>query len=98
MRENSSWVMSSTSVPRSWRMLSLRPTVSFGAFSSRMANAPATWGVAIGLVYLAARIIYAVQYISDPKTRAFGAGLSFLSVIVLVVGCIVGVVRIALTT
>jgi len=56
-----------------------------------------TWAVAIGLLFVAARIIYSVQYISDPKTRTFGAGLSFLSVLALVVGGIVGLVRIAFT-
>ena len=57
----------------------------------------ATWGVAIGLVFVAARIIYTVEYISDPKSRALGAGLSFLTIIVLVIGGLYGLVKTALT-
>jgi uncharacterized membrane protein YecN with MAPEG domain len=56
-----------------------------------------TWAVAIGLVFVAARIIYSVQYISEPRSRQFGAGLSFLTVFVLVIGGIWGAVRIGLT-
>jgi uncharacterized MAPEG superfamily protein len=56
-----------------------------------------TWAVGIGLVFLAARIIYSIQYLAEPRSREIGAGLSFLTVIVLVVGGIVGAVRIALT-
>jgi uncharacterized MAPEG superfamily protein len=56
-----------------------------------------TWAVGIGLVFVAARILYSIQYIVDPRTRAFGAGLSYLAVFVLVIGGIVGAVRIGLT-
>jgi len=56
-----------------------------------------TWGVAVGLVFVAARIIYTAQYVAEPRTRQFGAGLSFAAVLVLVIGGLVGLVRIALT-
>ncbi|MEJ0034610.1 MAG: MAPEG family protein [Gammaproteobacteria bacterium] len=56
-----------------------------------------TWAVGIGLVFVAARILYSIQYIHEPRSREFGAGLSFLTVFVLVIGGIVGAVRIGLT-
>ena len=55
-----------------------------------------TWATGIGIVFLAARIIYAVQYIRDPKTREVGAGLSFLTTTVLVVGALYGLLKIGL--
>ena len=56
-----------------------------------------TWAVGIGLVFVAARIIYSIQYINEPKSRQFGAGLSFLTIFVLVIGGIWGAIRIGLT-
>jgi uncharacterized membrane protein YecN with MAPEG domain len=56
-----------------------------------------TWAVGIGLVFVAARIIYSIQYIQEPRSRQLGAGLSFLTVFVLVIGGIWGAVRIGLT-
>jgi len=56
-----------------------------------------TWAVGIGLVFVAARIIYSIQYIQEPGSRHVGAGLSFLSVFALVIGGIWGAVRIGLT-
>jgi len=46
------------------------------------------WATGIGLVYVAARLLYTVQYLKDPKTREIGAGLSFLAIFVLIVGCL----------
>ena len=54
------------------------------------------WATAIGLVYVAARILYTVQYLKDPKTREIGAGLSFLAIFVLIVGCLIKAVAIGL--
>lgn len=48
---------------------------------------------AIGLVFIAARIIYAVAYIKDPEKRGPGAGLSGIALIVLVLGALYGVIR-----
>jgi uncharacterized MAPEG superfamily protein len=56
-----------------------------------------TWAVGIGLVFIAARVLYSIQYISEPRSRHIGAGLSFIAVIALIVGGIIGCVRIALT-
>jgi glutathione S-transferase len=56
-----------------------------------------TWAVGIGLVFVAARVLYSIQYISEPRSRHIGAGLSFIAVIALIVGGIIGCVRIALT-
>ena len=56
-----------------------------------------TWAVAIGLVFVGARILYTAEYVADPKSRVIGAGLSFLTVIVLIVGGIIGCIRIGLT-
>ena len=54
------------------------------------------WAAAIGLVYVAARILYTVQYLKDPKTREIGAGLSFLAIFVLIIGCLIKAVAIGL--
>ena len=50
-----------------------------------------------GLVFIAARILYAAQYVAEPKSRQLGAGLSFLTILALIVGGIIGCIRIALT-
>ncbi len=54
------------------------------------------WATGIGLVFVAARVLYAVQYLRDPKTREISAGLSFLAIFALIVGCLVKVVAIGL--
>ena len=56
-----------------------------------------SWATALGLTFIAARIIYAIQYMRDPRTREIGAGLSFLVVMILVVGDLYGVARLVLT-
>lgn len=56
-----------------------------------------TWAVGIGLVFVAARIIYTIQYVAEPRSREIGAGLSFITVFVLVIGGIIGAIKIALT-
>src|SRR5262245_7765284 len=55
-----------------------------------------TWATALGILFIAARILYVFQYVRDPKTREIGAGLSFLVVIILIVGDLYGILRIAL--
>jgi uncharacterized MAPEG superfamily protein len=57
-----------------------------------------TWGTALGLLFVGARVIYAVQYIADPGSRRFGAFLSFFAVLALVIGGIVGAFRVGLST
>jgi uncharacterized MAPEG superfamily protein len=52
------------------------------------------WGAAIGAVYLVGRIIYFRSYVADPAKREFGFGLSVLPILVLLVGALVGAVRV----
>jgi glutathione S-transferase len=45
------------------------------------------------VVYLIGREVYAATYVKDPAKRSLGFGLSFLPIMVLVVGGIIGAVR-----
>lgn len=56
-----------------------------------------TWATALGIVFVAARIIYAIQYVRDPKTRRVGASLSFLILFILTVGDLYAVLELALS-
>lgn len=56
-----------------------------------------TWATALGLVFLAARLLYTFQYLRDPRSRTIGAGLSFLTVIILIVGNLYAVLNLALS-
>ncbi|HTV79164.1 MAG TPA: MAPEG family protein [Steroidobacteraceae bacterium] len=55
------------------------------------------WGAIIGVVFLVGRAVYAIGYIRAPEKREIGAGLSFLSVTVLLLGALFGVVRVLWT-
>lgn len=57
-----------------------------------------TWATALGVVFLAARVIYTIQYLRDPRTRTIGAGLSFFVIVVLLVGNLQAVLKLALFT
>jgi glutathione S-transferase len=48
---------------------------------------------AIGVVYLIGREVYAATYVKDPAKRSLGYGLTFVPMMVLVIGGIVGAVR-----
>jgi len=50
------------------------------------------WALLPGVLYLTGRQLYSYQYVSDPKKRGPGMGLTFLSNIALVLGAIVGLV------
>lgn len=50
------------------------------------------WAAALGALYLVGREIYAVTYVKDPAKRSLGFGLSFLPIIVLLVGGLIGAV------
>jgi len=52
-----------------------------------------TWAAGLGLLFVVARILYTIQYVRDPKTRQLGAGLSFIVVLVLIVGDLYAVLR-----
>ena len=56
-----------------------------------------TWATGLGILFIAARILYTFQYIRDPKSRAIGAGLSFLVVLILIVGDLYAVLNLALS-
>ncbi|MGA9025097.1 MAG: MAPEG family protein [Steroidobacteraceae bacterium] len=44
------------------------------------------WAAGLGLVYLIGREVYAAAYVKDPAKRGAGYGLSFLPVMVLILG------------
>jgi uncharacterized membrane protein YecN with MAPEG domain len=48
---------------------------------------------ALGVVYLIGREIYAYTYVKDPANRSVGYGVTFLPMIILVVGGLIGAVR-----
>jgi len=50
------------------------------------------WVLLPGVLYLAGRQVYSYQYISNPKSRGFGMGLTLLSNIALIVGALAGLV------
>jgi hypothetical protein len=51
------------------------------------------WAAALGVVYLAGREIYAATYVKDPAKRGPGYGLTFLPIVILIVGSVIGAVR-----
>ena len=50
------------------------------------------WAAALGVVYLIGREIYAAGYVKNPETRGAGFGLSFLPIVLLIVGGLIGAV------
>jgi glutathione S-transferase len=56
-----------------------------------------TWATGLGIVFVVARILYAIQYTQEPRSRHIGAALSFLVVTILVVGDLYAVVALALS-
>jgi uncharacterized membrane protein YecN with MAPEG domain len=48
---------------------------------------------ALGVVYLLGRELYAFTYARDPAKRSVGFGLTFLPMVILLVGGIIGAVR-----
>jgi glutathione S-transferase len=48
---------------------------------------------ALGVVYLVGRELYAYTYVKDPGKRDVGYGMTFLPMVILVVGGLVGAVR-----
>jgi glutathione S-transferase len=47
----------------------------------------------LGLIYLIGREIYAFTYVKDPAKREIGYGLTFLPIVILVVGGLFGAAR-----
>jgi glutathione S-transferase len=48
---------------------------------------------ALGVVYLLGRELYAFTYVRDPAKRSVGYGVTFLPMIILLVGGLIGAVR-----
>lgn len=44
------------------------------------------WAAGLGAVYLIGRFLYLQGYVADPKKRSLGFGLSFLPILVLLLG------------
>lgn len=44
------------------------------------------WAAGLGVVYLVGRVIYAISYVKDPKSRGMGMLLSSLPVYILLLG------------
>jgi glutathione S-transferase len=50
------------------------------------------WAAALGVVYLIGREIYAATYVKNPAKRGPGYGLTFLPMVILLAGGLVGAV------
>jgi len=50
------------------------------------------WAAALGVVYLIGREVYAASYVKDPAKRGAGFGISFVPVIILILGGVGGAV------
>jgi len=48
---------------------------------------------ALGVVYLIGRELYALTYVKDPANRSVGFGMTFVPVVILVLGGLIGAVR-----
>jgi glutathione S-transferase len=48
---------------------------------------------ALGVVYLLGRELYAFTYVRDPSKRSVGYGVTFLPIVILVLGGLIGAVR-----
>jgi len=51
------------------------------------------WAAALGLLFVAGRLVYAITYVQDPAKRTVGFGMTFLANVVLVLGSLVQAVR-----
>jgi uncharacterized membrane protein YecN with MAPEG domain len=58
----------------------------------------AIWGAGIGAVWLVGRILYAWGYYQAAEKRGIGFGINVLSTLVLLIGSLVGIIRIFMTT
>jgi glutathione S-transferase len=56
-----------------------------------------TWGAALGVVFIIGRAVYARSYLRDPKSRTAGFALTALPIFALLIGIVVGAVRVLLS-
>jgi uncharacterized MAPEG superfamily protein len=54
------------------------------------------WGAILGFTFIVGRALYLRGYVADPKKREIGFGLSVLPVAILLVGALLGAIRVAL--
>jgi uncharacterized membrane protein YecN with MAPEG domain len=47
----------------------------------------------LGVVYLVGRVLYAMSYVTDPAKRGPGFGLTFLPIVILLTGSLIGAIR-----
>jgi glutathione S-transferase len=52
-----------------------------------------SWAAGLGGVFIVGRLLYLLGYVKDPKRRELGFGLSFLPVVILLLGGLYGAVR-----
>ncbi len=50
-------------------------------------------GAALGLIFIIGRIIYSISYANDPATRSLGFGLGILPTLILLIGGLIGAIR-----
>ena len=50
------------------------------------------WAAGIGVVYLVGRELYAATYVKDPAKREVGYGMSFIPIVVLLAGGLIGAI------
>ena len=53
---------------------------------------------ALGVIYLIGRELYAYTYVKEPSKREVGYGMTFLPIVILVVGGLIGAVRALILT
>lgn len=60
------------------------------------------WGQLIaallGLIWIGGRVVYMLAYVKDPGTRSIGFGIQGVAMIVLIVGVLIGAVRMLIVT
>jgi len=56
------------------------------------------WGAGIGAVWVIGRIVYAWGYYTAAEKRGIGFGINSLSVLVLLIGALVGIIKLFITT
>jgi hypothetical protein len=52
------------------------------------------YAAALGVIYLLGREVYAASYVKDPAKRSAGFGLSMLPILILILGALIGAVRV----